>query len=143
MPVSQHETTLSRGRIPPYLHRHFNDLLGLLLDSCSRRGQTNSRLLMLSPHILIHHMQFNQRRSSNVLLSSLFQSLLQHYYSFDMFVHHTVVFHAPPVTDPVAELPSSDFYELSGFWPGQFMEISDNLLLLPQQIVCPISRCTA
>ncbi len=60
-----------------------------------------------------------------------------------MVVCPTVLYHAPPVTDPVAELPSSEFYELSGFWPGQFLEISDNLLLLPQQIVCPISRCTA
>jgi len=143
MPVPQHETALSRGRIPPHLRRHFNDLLGLLLESCSCKGRTNSRILILSPQILIHHMPFNQRRSSNVLLSSLFQSLLQHYFSFDMFNRHTVLFHAPPVTDPVAELPSSEFYELSGFRPGRFQEISDNLLLLPQHIFCPISRCTA
>jgi len=143
MPVSQHETALSRGRIPPYLRHHFNDLLGLLLGSCSHRGQTNSWFLMLLPQILIHHMQFNWCRPSNVLLSSLFKSLLQHYNSFYMFVHPTVLFHAPPATDPVAELPSSEFYEMSGFWPGQFLEISDNLLLLPQQIVYPISRFTA
>jgi hypothetical protein len=42
MPVHQHETALSRGRIPPYLRRYLNDLLCLLLDSPSRRGRTNS-----------------------------------------------------------------------------------------------------
>jgi hypothetical protein len=30
-----------------------------------------------------------------------------------MFCHPTVLFHAPPVVDSVAELPSSEFYELS------------------------------
>jgi hypothetical protein len=97
----------------------------------------------MSPQILIQHLQFNRRRSTHALLSSLFQSYFNHYCSYDMVCRPTVLFHAPPVVDPVAELPSSEFYELSGFWPGQFMEISDNLLLIPQQIVCPQSRCTA
>jgi hypothetical protein len=99
--------------------------------------------VMLSPQILIYHMQFNRHCGSNLLLSSIFQSLINHYYSFDMFIRPTVLFHAPPLVDPVAELPSSEFYELSGFWPGQFLEISENLLLIPEQIICPVTRCKA
>ena len=32
---------------------------------------------------------------------------------------------------------------MCGFWPGQFKEISYNLLLIPDTIVCSRTRCTA
>ncbi len=37
--------------------------------------------------------------------------------------------------DPVAELLSSEFYEMRGFWPGQLIEICENLALIPDRIV--------
>jgi hypothetical protein len=45
--------------------------------------------------------------------------------------------------DPVAELPATEFYELAGFWPGQFVEVSENLVLIPDRIICPMTYCTA
>jgi hypothetical protein len=41
MPISQDESALSRGRIPPYLRRYMNDLLRLLLDNRSHRARIN------------------------------------------------------------------------------------------------------
>jgi hypothetical protein len=60
-----------------------------------------------------------------------------------MFVRPTVLFEQPPLLDPVAELPSSEFYAICVFWPGQLQEISDNLLLIPERIAYPRTWCTA
>jgi hypothetical protein len=60
-----------------------------------------------------------------------------------MFIRPTVLFEIPPLQDPIAELPASEFYKLCGFWPGQFEEIANNLLLIPDQIVCSTTRCSA
>ncbi len=48
-----------------------------------------------------------------------------------------------PLVDPVVELPATEFYKLAGFWPGQFVEVSDNLVLFPDRIICPTTCCTA
>jgi hypothetical protein len=53
-----------------------------------------------------------------------------------MFVCPTILLEQPPLVDPVAELPSSEFYEMCGFWPGQFIEICENFALIPVKIVC-------
>jgi hypothetical protein len=60
-----------------------------------------------------------------------------------MSVRPTVLFQEHPVRDPVNDFPASDFYELSGFWPGQFTEIVDNLSLIPDRVVCAETRCVA
>jgi hypothetical protein len=47
-----------------------------------------------------------------------------------------VLFQYPPLQDPITEIPSLEFYELCGFWPGQFEEIANNLSQIPDRIVC-------
>ena len=143
MPVSQAETALSRGRIPSYLRRQFHILISLLLDRRARRSRLFSRLSLSSPQMLRIVVQYNRQRSTSRLLSSLFMSLFHHYYSYDMYVRPTVLFNVLPLDEPINELPSSEFYELSGFWPGQLKEILENLTLIPERIVCPITRCAA
>ena len=143
MPVSQDETALSRGRLPSYLRRQVHQLISVLLDQRARRGITENQLCLLSPGILYHFIARNHNRSSSLLLNSLLNALYYHFYSFDMYVRPTVVFNDPPLMDPVAELPATEFYELAGFWPGQFVEVSDNLVLIPDQIICPMTCCTA
>jgi hypothetical protein len=44
--------------------------------------------------------------------------------------------------DPVAALPATEFYRLAG-WLGQFVEVSDNLVLIPDRFICPTTPCTA
>jgi hypothetical protein len=63
--------------------------------------------------------------------------------SYDMSVRLTVLFQDHPVWDAVNDFPASEFYELSGFWPGQFTEIVDNLSLIPDRVVCAETRCVA
>jgi hypothetical protein len=60
-----------------------------------------------------------------------------------MYIRPTALFDLPPLTDPVNESLSAEFYELSGFWPGQFIEIVDHLVLIPETIICPTKCCTA
>jgi hypothetical protein len=45
--------------------------------------------------------------------------------------------------NPVEELSVATFYQLTGFWPGQFEEIINNLLVLPDTIVCAATRSTS
>jgi hypothetical protein len=45
--------------------------------------------------------------------------------------------------DPVNELPSTEFYELSGFWPAQLQEVVDNLHMIPRRITCSVTCCAA
>ncbi len=58
-----------------------------------------------------------------------------------MSVRPTVLVQVHPVQDPVNEFPASEFYELSGFWPGQFTKIVNNLSLIPDRVVCPETCC--
>jgi hypothetical protein len=102
-----------------------------------------TRLLLLSRDKLFFYMKYNRRRSLTILLNSLMQALHYHYTSYDMVVRPTVLFNQPPLSDPIAELPSTEFYEMSGFWPGQFMEVVDNLIRLPDRVICPKTRCAA
>jgi hypothetical protein len=40
-------------------------------------------------------------------------------------------------------LPATEFYELTGFWPGRFVEVLENRALIPDRIICPMTCCTA
>jgi hypothetical protein len=60
-----------------------------------------------------------------------------------MNVRPTILFHDPPMENPVEELPAATFFQLTGFWPGQFEEAINNLLLLPDTIACPATLSTS
>jgi hypothetical protein len=45
--------------------------------------------------------------------------------------------------NPVEELPAATFYQLTGFLPGQFEEIINNLLVVPDTIVCAATWSTS
>lgn len=82
--------------------------------------------------LLMHH----HHHSSNPLITSL-----PHFYAYDMNLRPTIIYDDPPLENPVEELPSATFHQLYGFWPGQFEEIVSNLVLVPDQVVCPSIRC--
>lgn len=60
-----------------------------------------------------------------------------------MVIRSTLLFRNPPMANPVEELTSYNFYQSSGFWPDQFTEISENLILIPNDIVCDRTKCSA
>jgi len=37
-----------------------------------------------------------------------------------MNLHPTLLFHNPPFDSPVKAFTAATFYQLTGFWPGQF-----------------------
>jgi hypothetical protein len=47
----------------------------------------------------------------------------------------TILFEGFPVKNPVDEFSSYGFYQECGFWPSQFQEVIDNLILLPDNIL--------
>ena len=60
-----------------------------------------------------------------------------------MYVRPTILFPAPPLLNPVGEIPEATFYQIAGFQPGQFEEIAGNLTLIPDRIVSPWTRCSS
>jgi len=95
----------------------------------------------LSACLLRCFLMHNRQRSSSDLLLSLIHSIYHHAYSYDMNLRPTILFHEPTFENPVDVFPSATFYQLTGFWPGQFEEICDNLSLLPDAVVCPDTHC--
>ena len=76
------------------------------------------------------------------MLSDLMNMFYFHQTSYDMVLRPTTLFREPPVVNPLQEYSSHRFYQLCGFWSDQFTEVIDNLLLIPDIIVCDRSRCS-
>ena len=112
MPVSQHETALSRGRLPTYMRRHVHHLVGLLLGRRNSRARNISRFRLLPPQYVLSFMSTLLRGRRSDLLS----------YSYDKFVRLKILFQGPSLQNPVEEIPSAKFYQGTGFWPRQFEE---------------------
>jgi hypothetical protein len=106
----------------------------MFLNVWGRRLQLNARLSLVSPQLLGFLLLYCCHKSTSRVLYSLFSSLYYHFYSFDM-----ILFNEQPMEDPVNDLTSTEFYELSSFWPAWFREVVDNLHLIP----CSATRCVA
>jgi hypothetical protein len=63
--------------------------------------------------------------------------------SYDIVLRPTTLFGEPAVINPLQEYSSHRFYQLTGFWPDQFVETADNLLFIPDVMVCDRTRCSA
>ncbi len=125
MPVSQHKTTLSNGRLPTYMRHHVHHLVDLLLGRRSRRASNIGRLSLLSPQYIQRFMPMSLHSWRSDRLS----------YSYDKFVRLKILFQGPSLQNPVEEIPSAKFYQVTGFWPRQFEEwIVENLKLIPERM---------
>ena len=134
---------MSRGRIPTYLRRQMNDLMGLFLGNRISTNQLEllqTRTSNSSMHVTFFR-RYNRRRHRQ-MLSDLMNMFYFHQTSYDMVLRPTTLFREPPVVNPLQECSSHRFYQLCGFWPDQFTEVIDNLLLIPDIIVCDRSRCS-
>jgi len=70
------------------------------------------------------------------LLEDIYGLLYYYYTSYDMVVRPTILFEGFPVQNPVDKFSSYGFYQECGFWHSPFQEVIDNLILLPDNIVC-------
>ncbi len=68
--------------------------------------------------------------------------LIQHYLSYDKLSRAAPTYLLPPIESPLLQLTSLRFYQLSGFWPVQFSEVANEMVLIPERIVCK-NRVTA
>jgi hypothetical protein len=146
MVVSEHETTLSRGRIPTYLRLCFLQLNRLLLEHSSRNRRDDLWLVNAgvgARSFCCFFIRRQSRRCQMQLLNQLLFSNYNHVCSYDMSCRPVVQHSDPPIQNPVEELTSYHFYQSSGFWPDQFTEVLENLTLIPDVIQCPRSRSTA
>ena len=144
MPISENETAISRGRIPTYMRRSLIDFLSVILGSNARCRRISNLLLqncsLVSSLSAIMHLHRSRSRQRE-LLQQLLMAMYNHYSSYDMFLRPTVLFPDPPFDDPVEAFTSYQFYQNTGFWPDQFMEVKNNLTLIPDVIRCQQSRC--
>jgi len=83
---------------------------------------------LISPQLLFSFQSRNSQRSGSLLLSMLFDTVYHNYTSCNMNVWPT---------------PAATFFQLMDFWPGQCEEVIDNLLLLPDAIVCAATYSTS
>jgi hypothetical protein len=60
-----------------------------------------------------------------------------------MVVWPTTLFEGSLVQNPVDEFSSYGFDQECGIWPFQLLEVIDNLILLPDNIVCHRPRVRA
>jgi hypothetical protein len=144
MPISENETAISQGRIPIYMHRSLIDFVAVILGANARCQRISNLLLQncslvpsLSAIMHLHHCRSHQRE----LLQQLLMAMYNHYSSYDMFLPPTVLFPDPPFDDPVEAFTSYQYYQNTGFCPDQFMEVKNNLTLIPDVIRCHHSRC--
>jgi hypothetical protein len=72
------------------------------------------------------------------MIASLFTMMHNHYISYDMAIRPSALFRDPPMANPVEELTTYNFCQNSGCWPDKFSEISENLTLIPDIIICGI-----
>jgi hypothetical protein len=149
MPVSQTEMALSRGHVPSYLCHQLHDLINLLFTQRGRQGQmmaqmSHLHLMRLIPPQILFFFQLRKRQhSSLLLLSMLFDTVYQHFTSYDMNGRPIILFCDPLMENPVEELPAATFFQLTSLWPRQFEEVISNLLLLHDTIVCAATQSTS
>ncbi len=142
MPVSENETALSRGQVPTYMRRQLNDLLAVMLQPNASCNRNSILLTTLNDEDICLHIHRHRRRHRK-MVTSLFNMMHNHFTSYDMVMRPTVLFRNPPMANPVDELTSYNFYHYSGFWPDQFTEICENLILIPDVVICERTRCSA
>ena len=77
------------------------------------------------------------KRNSMSIETCLFKLFNSRYYSYDKNTRPTKSYDLPPLSqhDMFNEFTSHDFYYVSGFWPDQFDEIVENMILIPDKIV--------
>jgi hypothetical protein len=54
----------------------------------------------------------SSRRGCSAVVSSMQAMLYHHFLSYDMSIMPTLMFHIPPMLDPLAELSGNTFYQL-------------------------------
>jgi hypothetical protein len=113
-----------------------------------RQNFAESQLELLRNNSTVNSFEigfFNQRnrRRRRQLLRDMMAMFYYHHSSYDMVHRPTTIFQHQPVMNPLAEFSAHRFYQLCGFWPDQFEEVADNLLLIPEHITCERTRCTS
>jgi hypothetical protein len=109
----------------------------MLLSHRARQGKMVAQMSLLylmsllSPQLISSFIIRNSKCSSSHLISSLFNAAHHHYHSYDMNLRLTILFHDPPLENPVEVLTAATLFHLTGFCPGKFEEILDSLLLIP------------
>jgi hypothetical protein len=145
MPVSEQESAMSGGRISTYMQRSMGDLISIILTSSTRSGGRHQELLhqRITSSLKLSFFQRRCKSRQHQHLYEMFMVMYHHYTSYDMVVRPTVLFPDPPVEDPLQEFSTYHFYQLCGFWPEQLTEVVNNLVLIPDRIICEKTRCSS
>ena len=135
----ENESATSRGRMLThgvlYFYKmHLSELVR------KRRCQLRQRLMAKSNALLNIG---NRNSNPNAIELFLSEAIMFHYYSCDKATRPQVLPIAAPVLDPVLEHSTNDFYHLTDFRPDQFVEVINEMTLIPDRIIHRKTHATA
>ena len=126
---NENDTITTRGRIPTHEVHLFRKMLNSLL--------INKRKKQLLCRRLGYKYAKMRTRNYESMENYLFELFNNHHYSYDKNTRPKKHYTLPPLNrhDIFNEFTSHDFYYLSGFWPDQFNEIVNAMVLIPDKII--------
>ena len=127
--VSENETAESRGRISA----HDFPLQINLCNNLSSRMQKKIKLKRLLMRLGLPY-QVWRNLSKHDFYHAVSNGIHRHYYSYNKLSRPIPVYQGDRMNEPRVELNENMFYEAFGFWKVQFLEIVDNLILMPIEI---------
>ena len=127
--VTEVETAKSRGRIPAHDFPMQQTLLTQISKRISKRIKLRRLLMKLRlPYVVWKNV------GKTIFYQELTEAIYRHYYSYNKLSRPMVHYDAERMEEPWYELNNNEFYERFGFWKEQFMEVINNLVLMPQEI---------
>ena len=136
--VTEDDTAITRGRIPPH---DFNIQMEMSKYVASRivpklKMRRLLRRVRLPYRIL-------KKLSGHELYMEISTAIHNHYYSYNKLSRPVPNYDRDKMEEPWVELNEYIFFESFGYYKGQFIEIINNLVLLPDKIEAYGSRATA
>ena len=136
--VNEDETAASRGRIPVYDFPIQMQMCAYLCKRISSRVKMRRLLLRVGlPYRILCKL------GKPDLYQQIVVAIHRHYYSYNKLSRPVPVYDAERMEEPWKELNEVVFYESFGFWKSQFIEVVNNLSLMPRVIGASNSRAKA
>jgi hypothetical protein len=132
--VSELDCAFHRGRIPAHLLRDvFKIRLILHLNKASGSRHWYHMLELV----------FFFQQSSGTIAANIYNNMICcHFMTYGKFSRPFVYYELPKVVTP-DNFSKYMYYQMTGFWPEQITEISNELSLIPAAIKCRRTGCYA
>ena len=136
--VTEDETAASRGRIPPHDFNVQLEMSKQLADRIIPKIKLRRLLRKVRlPYDIL------KKLNGHALYMEISSAIHRHYYSYNKLSRPIPVYDKERMEEPWIELSEYIFYDSFGYYKSQFIEIINNLVLLPDKIEAYNSRAVA